>query len=185
MIRFLTVLAAGVLLLAGCGSTVDAISAVAPTLPPDTLSAPVAAPAKVAIPALNVEDNIVPVGLDADGGLAVPDVHETGWLNASPAPGMVGPALLAGHVNYQGSAGALAHIGDLKAGDRVDVTDMAGATTSFAVYQVDELGKAFIDWAQVLADRPGPELVLVTCSGQIVDHQYTDNTIVRARLVTA
>lgn len=194
----------GVLLAAGCGYG-GVPAAEAPPVNGDILAAPetlaaasVAAPASVSIPALDITDDIVPVGLcpkvalpecTSVGGLEVPDVSKVGYYTGLPKPGEngAGPALLAGHINYAGQVGDFAKIGQLHRGDRVVVTDQAGASYEFEVYAVVEFPKVEYPKRSVklLGDTGVPEVRLVTCSGKIVGHSYLNNTIVSARLVTA
>ncbi|MDN5852455.1 MAG: class F sortase, partial [Actinomycetia bacterium] len=173
---------------AGCGYAPPAATA-GPTEPAaPTAAVVVGAPVSVTIPALGVTDNIVPVGLEPDGQLQVPAVDEVGWYTGLPKPGEngPGPALLAGHVNWDGQAGSFARIGDLTAGTNISVTDQNGVRHEFEVFAVAEFDKD--DYGRVmpalLADTAHPELRLVTCSGTVTDGEYSDNTVVSARLVT-
>lgn len=180
--RLVTVLAG--LVLAGCGAPPVMTEVPAVTQP---AAPPVAAPVSVSIPKLHVTDEVVPVGLAADDEMEVPAVDETGWYLHSPKPGEPGPAVLAGHVNWNGEPGALGHIGELKAGDRITVTDSTGTVRTFAVYDVVEIPKADYKTRTVplvFGHRDTADLELVTCSGTVRNHEYSANTIVSARLVT-
>lgn len=185
---------AGLLLVAGCGSA--AAPVIEPvTMPAETITAPaveVGEPASVQIPRLGITDEVVPVEIcpavvlpqcTSVGGLEVPDVSEVGWYTGSPRPGATGPALLAGHVNYKGVAGSFADIGTLQTGDEITVTDSADVEHRFVVYASVEFAKADYDahMPALLADTAGPELRLVTCSGDLVGHSYLSNTVVSAR----
>jgi hypothetical protein len=186
-------------LLAGCGAAATG-PAVEPVSPMPASSPVVVAPPEpvgIAIPRLHVSDEIVPVGICAKAAppkcsgadeLEVPDVHEVGWYRGSPRPGAVGPALLAGHVNWREHpgapliAGSFARIGDLRRGDEVIVTSKGGAVHRFVVYAVEQFEKAKYDehMPALLANTAGPELRLVTCSGDLVGHDYLSNTVVSA-----
>lgn len=187
--RRLGVAVAGLFLLAGCGGGYQVMPAAeAPPVNGEPIvEAAVAAPVSVSIPALGVADEVVPVGLEPDGELEVPDVSEVGYYDGLPKPGEngPGPALLAGHVNYKGKVGSFARIGALKVGDLVVVVDADKVEHRFQVYAVREFLKA--DYAKVmpglLADTEQPELRLVTCSGDVVNHNYLSNTVASARLV--
>lgn len=173
------------LVLAGCSAPITGPGSPTPEAPaPAAVASAPATPTLITIPELGVSDEIVPVGLADDGTLQIPDVRETGWFSGSPVPGTPGPALLASHVNYKGTVGALARIGGLKPGDRIEVGSASGATAVFVVYNVSEQHKTAINWVSVLADRPAPELVIVTCSGRLIGHSYEDNTVVSARIAT-
>lgn len=180
----------GLLLAAGCGATQLVPAAEAPPVNGDPVPvAHVSAPVSVSIPALGVTDEVVPVGLEPNGELEVPDVSEVGYYTGLPKPGENGngPALLAGHVNYKGAVGSFARIGELHAGDTVMVTDTAGTVYRFQVYDTTSFPKA--QYASqirgLLADTAQPEVRLVTCSGTVVNHNYLSNTVVSARLVSS
>jgi sortase (surface protein transpeptidase) len=147
---------------------------------------PVGEPTSITIPALGVTDEVVPVGLAADGSMQVPDVHESGWYRLGVKPGEPGPAVIVGHVNYGGTPGALGRIGELKPGALITVKDTAGVERTFAVDVVTVVPKAqYASRTAPLVFGPvaDPELRLVTCSGSVVDHNYLDNTVVSAHLV--
>lgn len=205
MRRWGLVAAAGALacvLVAGCGyggvPAAEAPPVNGDVVPTPAAVAPIAAPVSVSIPKLDITDEVVPVGLCAKvtlpectsvGGLEVPDVRKVGYYTGLPKPGENGdgPALLAGHINYAGQVGDFARIGQLSRGDRVVVTDQNGTTYQFEVYAVVEFPKT--EYSQraptLLGDTGTPEVRLFTCSGKIVGHSYTDNTVVSARLVSA
>lgn len=183
-------------LLAGCGAaaTGPAVEPVAPApaSSPVVVAPPVADPVSVQIPRLHVVDDVVPVGICAKKAepkcsgadeLEVPDVHQVGWYRGSPKPGAIGPALLAGHVNWHGTAGSFARIGELRRDDEITVTDKAGGVHRFVVSSVEQFAKAEYDahMPALLANTAGPELRLVTCSGELVGHNFLSNTVVSAR----
>ncbi|MDN5749032.1 MAG: hypothetical protein L0H64_11040 [Pseudonocardia sp.] len=66
------------------------------------------APVRLEIPALGVQSgDLVPLGLQPDGSMAVPDAADTvGWCNGAPTPGALGPAVLAAHVDWKGEPGS-------------------------------------------------------------------------------
>lgn len=183
---------AGVVCLAGC-TTSTGLSGAVP-LPPSQTVAPAVSPqheitahphpSEVSIPRLGVVDEVVPVGLDVEGAMVVPPVDRVGWYERGPAPGEVGPAVLAGHVNYDGVIGSFSRIGELQPGDRIEVTDTAGTGHRFTVYDVMQVDKDVFPTGLVWGDTETPELRLITCSGAVINHDYTENTIVRARLAT-
>jgi hypothetical protein len=185
------------LALAGCGATTstEPPPAVAPAAAPAETH--VADPVRVIISKIGVDDDVVPVGMcqavsqprcpDGQGSMEVPPVDQSGWYRPGPEPGEDGAAVLAGHVNWDGQAGALGRIGELAAGDLVTVVDATGIERTFAVYDVVHIPK--VEYQQrilplVSGRTGGPGLALVTCSGRVVNHEYLDNTIVSARLVT-
>lgn len=118
--------------------------------------------------------------------MEIPDVSESGWYRLGPLPGNPGASLISGHVNWDGRLGALGRIGELKADDRIVVTDVAGVARTFAVYDVVSIPKIkyrALTVPLVFGSRTSRDLELVTCSGPVVNHEYLDNTIVSARLI--
>jgi hypothetical protein len=72
----------------------------APTAP---AGLPASKPARVEIPALGVAQRTIELELAADGTMEVPVGPEpVGWFAESPTPGEIGPAVLAGHVTWNG-----------------------------------------------------------------------------------
>lgn len=171
--------------LAACSSP----SQQAPTQPPAAGLTVVAQshPTRVRIPTLNVDSNIIDLGIRPDGTMAVPpDAKDAGWFTSSPAPGERGPAVLAAHVNWKGVDGPFAHIDQLKPGDLVTVERDNGAAATFTVSRVERYAKSAFPAARVYADTAGPELRLITCGGTFDQkaHSYRDNIVVYAQATT-
>lgn len=182
----ITVLVVALAALTGCSSSTGT-----PEAPAQSTFIPVAAdevhPAKVSIPALDVEAPIIDRGLQPDGTMEVPpDEKEVGWYVNSPAPGRPGPSVLTAHVNWKGKDGPFAKLDELKAGDRVTVEAVSGARAEFAVDRVETHPKDAFPADAVYADTPEPQLRLVTCGGDFdpAAHSYKENVIVFAKLVS-
>lgn len=129
---------------------------------------------------------LMELGLDADGALEVPpDAGTAGRFTLGPSPGELGPAVIAGHVDYRGVSGVFARLDELAPGDEVSVQRADGATAVFDVYRVDRYPKSSFPTEQVYGDTAGPELRLITCGGDFdrgTGH-YLDNVVAYARLV--
>ncbi|MGW5699572.1 class F sortase [Amycolatopsis japonica] len=166
---------------------------VASPAPPSSVSsvaeAPPLAPAKpvrLEIPAIGVRTGeIVDLGLAGDGTLQVPhDAITTGWFTGGPAPGEIGPAVLAGHVDYKKVPGVFVRLKELKAGDEALVHREDGSTAVFTVYAVERHPKASFPTEKVYGDTTGPELRLITCGGDFDSStgNYLDNVVAFAKL---
>ncbi|RSN37037.1 class F sortase [Amycolatopsis sp. WAC 04169] len=166
---------------------------VASPAPPSSVSsvaeAPPLAPAKPArleIPAIGVRTGeIIDLGLAGDGTLEVPhDAITTGWFTGGPAPGEIGPAVLAGHVDYKKVPGVFVRLKELKAGDEALVHREDGITAVFTVYAVERHPKASFPTEKVYGDTTGPELRLITCGGDFDSStgNYLDNVVAFAKL---
>lgn len=145
-------------------------------------------PVRVAIPAVDVDVAVVPVGVDPEGLMEIPaSGQQVGWYRHGPAPGDErGSAVLASHVNTRAEgAGVLAALGDLDAGDVVTVSMDDGQTLEFVVTERRTVAKTELDTAALFA-RTGPaRLALVTCGGPWLEESssYRDNIIVLAEPV--
>jgi LPXTG-site transpeptidase (sortase) family protein len=172
---------------AGCSTGSNAIPStdgsdwtVTPTPPPTR-------PVRVEIPALQVDSPVIDLALQPNGKMEVPpDARETGWYERSPIPGQIGAALLAAHVNWKGEDGPFARLHELKQGDEVTVHGAEGAQVRFIVDRVETHPKDAFPHEAVYGDRAEPELVLVTCGGELdpAENSYESNVIAFAKLAT-
>ena len=151
---------------------------------------PVALPASVSIPAIGVESELITLGLNPDGTLAVPqpgpDYDKAAWFDGSPRPGDVGPAVIEGHVDSAANGPSVFYeLGALVAGDRIDVTRDDGTVVVFEVYEVRVVPKDDFPTLDVYGNTDGPELRLITCGGPFdsTAGSYVDNVVVFASQV--
>ena len=143
----------------------------------------VADPVRLTIAAIGVDTDLPEIGVDAEGALVPPaDFHRAGWFAAGPAPGEVGPAVLAGHVDDHTGPAVFFRLEELVAGDRVVVTGADGQPVDFTVTRVAAYPKDDFATAEVYGPTTGPELRLITCGGAFdrSRRSYTDNVVVYA-----
>ena len=206
MRRHAAALAVLVLLpLAGCaGGTADPAVPPAPAPPPSS-SAPAATsapppavpttratlrpvteepePHRLRIGALDLDLPVVPVGVDRDGLMELPEtVRQVGWYRFGPRPGAdAGTAVLAGHVDtLRDGLGPFARLRELDEGDEITV-EVGGAVRRYVVRSVAEVAKAEVPLDRVFR-RDGPAaLAVITCGGSFSRRDgYRDNLIVTA-----
>jgi hypothetical protein len=142
-------------------------------------------PVSVAIPVLNVRSDVVPLGLEDDGSLEVPTAaRDAGWFAQSPTPGELGPSVLAAHVDWADQEGVFSSIGDLRIGDKIEVTRADGSVAVFRVERVDSYAKADFPTDAVYGDLDHAGLRLITCGGEFDEDagDYLNNIVVFARL---
>lgn len=142
-------------------------------------------PVVVSIPRLGVRSGLVRLGLDSRREMEVPrDPAMAGWFSRGAAPGALGPAVIAGHVTWNGTPGVFYRLGTLRGGDRVAVTRMDGATAVFVVGRVARYSKARFPSRAVYGAIDHAGLRLITCGGayDASRHRYEDNIVVFARL---
>ncbi|WP_298746501.1 class F sortase [uncultured Serinicoccus sp.] len=149
---------------------------------------PVAQPTSVSIPAIGVTSDLLHLGLDDQGALAVPegqDYDSAAWYDGSPRPGQDGPAVILGHVSGAAGPSVFFDLARLQVGDTVEVSRADGTTATFEIYDLRQFPKDTFPTAQVYGNTTGPELRVITCGGTFSDTtgHFDDNIIVFAREV--
>jgi len=142
-------------------------------------------PVAVSIPRIGVRSKLVGLGLEPDGTMEVPrEAADAGWFTRGPAPGTLGPAVIAGDVTWNG-AGVCRRLGTLRRGDRVSVTRKDGRTAVFAVSRVARFPQSQFPSEEVYGAIDHAGLRLITCAGtyDAAERSYSDNVVVFARLV--
>ncbi|MDR6318690.1 class F sortase [Actinoplanes couchii] len=145
-------------------------------------------PTRVVIPALGVDVPLTGLGLQADGTMQVPtDATAVGWYTKAPTPGSLGPAVLAGHVDYRKQPGTFKRLADLEPGDSVDVDRADGSMAMFTVVKVERHAKTRFPTDAVYGAINRAGLRLITCGGDFDDASghYEDNIVVYADLTMA
>jgi hypothetical protein len=178
-------LAAGVVALLVPGSPPPAAATSAPPGPVVLSASPAGAvtPLRVRVPAIGVDSALAELGLDGSGALAVPaDPAAAGWYAGGPAPGEVGPAVVAGHVDSATGPAVFARLGELAPGDEVQVDRADGTVARFTVTRVERHPKDAFPTAAVYRPTPDAQLRLVTCGGAFdrAAGSYEDNVVVFA-----
>jgi LPXTG-site transpeptidase (sortase) family protein len=144
---------------------------------------PFSFPTRIAIPSLEVDAEIVAVGLEPDGSMEIPPAEVAGWYHYGPKPGAeTGSAVIAGHVASQGLPGVFLKLRSLPVGDEVTVTDADGRTHRYVVSERFQVGKGQLPSAELFRTSGEPVLTLITCGGEFdrKSRRYSDNVIIRA-----
>jgi LPXTG-site transpeptidase (sortase) family protein len=139
-------------------------------------------PDRLRIPSIGVDSGLESLELDSAGALKPPvDFIRAGWYSGGPAPGDVGPAVIAGHVDSQTGRAVFYRLRELRAGDTVEVS-RGGQWLSFRVVATETHSKKDFPTNEVYRPTPLPELRLITCGGSFDWHRrsYVDNIIVYA-----
>jgi Sortase domain len=139
-------------------------------------------PDRLRIPAIGVDTPLENLTLNAAGQLNVPaDYAKAGWYSAGTAPGDVGPAVIAGHVDSKQGPAVFYKLRDLHPGDIINVS-RGGTWLAFQVISTEKYVKTEVPTSQVYRPTPLPELRLLTCAGDFnwQHHSYTENLIVYA-----
>lgn len=142
-----------------------------------------AEPARVSAPSIGLDEPLIPLGVAADGAMAVPsDFARAGWFVGGGRPGGRGPTVIAGHVDSLSGPAVFARLRELAVGAGVSVTGVDGSVTDYVVTEVIDFPKAAFPTARVFGALPNDELRLVTCSGYFdrAAASYVDNRVVFA-----
>jgi hypothetical protein len=141
-------------------------------------------PVRIRIDALEVDVPVVPVGLEDDGGMEVPeDAHEIGWYRPGVRPGEKGSAVLAGHVDSKEGPGAFWGLRDLGLDDVVTITHADGTERAWRVVAREQYLKAELPTDELFVwGGETEQLALITCGGSWNRDRgsYRDNIVVYA-----
>ena len=145
-------------------------------------------PVKISIPDIQVESSMERLDLESDRNLSVPrDPDKTGWYVGGPAPGVLGPAVIAGHVTWDGRPAVFFKVGSMKPGQEIKVERRNGSTAVFEVEKVTQVAKDNFPTEAVYGSINHAGLRLITCGGTYdqKSNRYLDNVVVFAKLVKA
>jgi len=151
----------------------------------DGLVLPESDPLVVSIPKIGVRSRLVPLGLDDKGAMETPtDVRVAGWFSGGPSPGALGPAVIAGHVTWNGAREVFFRLGSLRPGDQVSIARKDGKTAVFTVSRVAKFSRTHFPTQAVYGPIDHAGLRLITCGGtyDAANHKYLSNVVVFARL---
>ncbi len=122
-------------------------------------------PARLMIPAINVNAGILSLGVTSKGEMEVPsNTVDVGWFNLGPRPGERGNAVIAGHFNGEnGEVGVFADLYKLSGGDKLYVEDDKGTSIAFVVRESRTYDPGHAD--EVFSGDNSARLNLITCDG--------------------
>ena len=155
------------------------------TLTPSPTAPVLTAPVQVVIPAINVNTDVLPVGLDKARALAIPeDITKVGWYKLGVPPGAdVGSAVLVAHRDgrVQGH-GVFYNLGQLSVGDKVLVKTADGSDLRYKVVSRELISKKRLPLEELFAIDGPARLTLISCGGYYDRNNggYQDNVVVTA-----
>lgn len=144
-----------------------------------------AAPARLLVPAIKVDAQIEPVGMDSQGRMGTPSqASRVAWYKLGSAPGEVGDAVIAGHLDWTNGPAVFWYLGKLRSGDEITVVRADGSQAKFVTDATRTV--PYDSSTDALFTRDGaPSLTLITCAGAW-DRQrgtYLQRLVVHATLV--
>ena len=179
-------------------SAAAAVPTASPAGPGVTSKAPkgpilaAATPTTLSIPSIGVDTSgLLRLGLNADRSVQVPPLarkSQAGWLDVSPAPGQLGPAVLLGHVDSKEyGPGIFFKLGALRRGAMVSVGRSDHSVAVFRVDRVVSYPKNQFPTLDVYGNTDSAALRLITCGGKfdLSRHSYESNIVAYASLVSS
>lgn len=122
-------------------------------------------PTRIQIPAINVDANVKPYGLDESGAMAVPEDGETvAWFEPGTKPGAKGNAVLAAHVDDYTGPAIFFYLKDLEVGDEIIVED-GDQTLTFVVTGKEAYPYNEAPIRTIFGPANNQQLNLITCTG--------------------
>lgn len=140
-------------------------------------------PVRVHIPSIDVDADVIDLGLNPDRTLEVPeDFEQTGWYTGRSIPGEPGPSVIAGHVDSNDGPAVFHKLRELEEGDRVLIDRTDGQTAIYRVNGASEVAKSSFPTELVYGATSQPTLRLITCGGRFDGDEgsYDGNLIVFA-----
>lgn len=142
----------------------------------------VAAPVRVVIPAIDVDAELVALGLNDDNSMEVPNFGLAGWYEPGPRPGAPGPAVIAAHVDSVAGPDVFYRLRELGQGDEITVELSDGEEAIFEVDRSEQQRKDDLPVDRIWNNTDDVVLRLITCGGEFDRSQrsYESNVIVYA-----
>jgi hypothetical protein len=139
-------------------------------------------PQRLLIEAIDADQPIVPVQVDAQAVLGVPeDPRVIGWWEGGAAPGAgTGTVVFDAHVDSrQYGKGPLSRAQELRPGERATVLS-EGGTREYAVEAIREYEKVVLPWQELFAQDLEERMILITCGGDFDAERrsYRSNIVV-------
>jgi len=141
-------------------------------------------PASIIVPAMELDEPIIPLGIQGDGTMEVPeDYDDVGWFTGGGSPGGFGPTVIAGHVDSRSGPAVFFRLAELVVGDRFSLAGVDGRSFEYEVYKIEDHAKAEFPTVDVFGATLEDEVRLITCGGEYDQSigRYTDNLVVFAK----
>jgi hypothetical protein len=125
-------------------------------------------PKYIIIPKLNVMSMINPISLDSSDNLSAPsNIFNTGWWQASSAPGQTGTTILDGFITNGVTRGVFSDLAKLSPNDTFQVELGSGTKVNYKVIKSTQFTFNGISMNQAISPLQAntPSLNIITCTG--------------------
>lgn len=138
------------------------------------------------IPKINVSAPIIPVGVDENGKMQLPEnINEVGWYEPGFKPGEQGNAVIGGHLDSTTGEGAIFyHLHELEPGDKLITTDEFGNQYTFIVTAKEAYEYDKVPLEEVFGKNSKKRLNLISCTGLWIagEHNYSHRMVIYSEL---
>lgn len=145
-------------------------------------------PFQLVIPTIEVDAEIIPVGITPDKKMQIPkSAAKLGWFAPGARPGEQGNAVITGHVDsVLGTPGVFSRLHELTLGDLVRVIDHSGRTRAFRVIAIRTYDPFHAPMQEIFGTSDGYHLNLITCRGnwEIESGSYNERLVVFTEAVS-
>lgn len=144
---------------------------------------------RLVIPSIDVDANIVVIGVDGNGVMGAPsNGWDVGWYDFSAVPGRPGNSVMTGHVDYYDVGAAVFwRLRDLGPGDEVQVHLPDGdGVVGYEVTEVESYDAGAAPVEAITGPTDDDILTLITCDGWFNPsiREYDHRLVVRAERVS-
>lgn len=124
-------------------------------------------PKTIVIESVQINAAIVPLGVDKDGSLDVPESWtEAGWYKDGANPGEKGNMIINGHYDDNfGRPAAFWGLKNVHTGDKVSIVDRFGRKYEYQITSQMLVGINDPNRSKIYDDGNGAEITLITCGG--------------------
>jgi hypothetical protein len=150
------------------------------------LAAP-APPVRLQVPSIKVDAAVEPVGLDGQGRMGVPSLaSDVAWYQLGAAPGDVGDAVIAGHLDWTSGPAVFWYLGRVKKGDPINVVRADGSSVKF-IADASSMVPYDSSTDALFTKQGPPSLTLITCAGtwDRARGTYLQRLVIHASLATS
>jgi len=121
-------------------------------------------PARMRIPALSADAEIIDTGFDETETMEIADsAHLISWLREGAIPGNDGSAILGGHNRWKGEIGQLINLDSLEVGDAMEIDYFDGTTLTFYCESVFVYALATAPAAHIMDGGGEARVTVITC----------------------
>lgn len=136
-----------------------------------------AVPVSLEVPRLGLAAPVVATRMDAATIEGPPVAGDVAWLEQTRRPGEIGPAVLGGVTDLDGTPGAFARLDELQPGDEVVVVGADGDLLSYVVASSTLVPVTERDRVFAMGEGRGSEVRLVAWATDGTDSDATDHVV--------